>query len=239
MPPCGVNGYPASGSYEEMAKVHVQALREKQPVGPYMLGGTCNGGLVAYEMARRLVAEGERIDMLILIGASAFNLRLKGLRQLLSPLGIVSQHAESRAFIVGKAICQKSQLLSPSELAAFLLSKVPRLIGQLRDRMLGDARPESAPRTAFREGLREAYQRIDRQYWPGSYPGKVTLFWWEGEDEGPDEAARCWSRVAGSVELHRFPRGKHIDFLTGNIEIVAEKLRSCLDAADRALLVPD
>ena len=33
-----------------------------QPYGPYVLGGYSGGGLVAYEMARQLVAAGERVD---------------------------------------------------------------------------------------------------------------------------------------------------------------------------------
>jgi amino acid adenylation domain-containing protein len=243
MPPCGANGYPAPDTYEDMAKIHIEALREKQPVGPYMLGGTCNGGLVAYEMARRLAAEGQRIDALILIAASVFNLRLKCLRLLFSPLGIFSKHAESRAFARLQPFWRALTQLPPAQRPAFVLSKVPRLIERLHDQMSGesensqertgkmDARSESDSRTAFRARLGETYHRIDRGYWPGPYPGKVTLFWWDGEDEGPDEAARWWSSVAGTVELHRFPRGNHLDFLTGHIEVVAERLRSCLNSA--------
>jgi amino acid adenylation domain-containing protein len=242
MPPCGVNGYSAPDSYEGMAKLHIQILRAKQPVGPYMLGGTCNGGLVAYEMARRLAAEGERIDALVLIAASAINLRFKRLRQALSPLGIFSRQAESRAFARLQPFWSAITQLPPSRRPAFVLSKFPRLLELLHGLILRkrtggdypgnvDARRDEASRTPFRASVRDTYQRIDGKYWPGPYPGKVTLFWWDGEDEGPDEAARWWGEIAGKVELHRFPGGKHADSLTGRIEVVAERLRACLDAA--------
>jgi amino acid adenylation domain-containing protein len=52
---------------EEMAAVHLGSLRSMQSVGPYLLGGFCNGGLIAYEMARQLHAEGETVDLLILM----------------------------------------------------------------------------------------------------------------------------------------------------------------------------
>ena len=39
-------------SYEAMAEQHLQTIRSIQPHGPYMLGGECNGGLVAYETWR-------------------------------------------------------------------------------------------------------------------------------------------------------------------------------------------
>ena len=37
------------------------------PRAPYRLGGYCNGGLVAFEIARRLVAAGEQVERLVLI----------------------------------------------------------------------------------------------------------------------------------------------------------------------------
>ena len=44
-----------------MASRHVAALRARRPHGPYVLGGHCNGALVAFEMARQLVAAGEAV----------------------------------------------------------------------------------------------------------------------------------------------------------------------------------
>ncbi len=52
---------------ESVATAHINLLRTVQPKGPYLLGGFCNGGLVAYEMARQLHTEGETVDLLALI----------------------------------------------------------------------------------------------------------------------------------------------------------------------------
>ena len=54
-------------SIEEMATEHLKSLRAIQPEGPYLLGGFCNGSLIAYEMARQLQEQGQTIDLLILI----------------------------------------------------------------------------------------------------------------------------------------------------------------------------
>ena len=54
-------------SLEQMAASHVASVREVAPHGPYILGGWCAGGLVAYEMARQLTAAGERVEHLILL----------------------------------------------------------------------------------------------------------------------------------------------------------------------------
>jgi len=53
--------------FEAIAAAHIESLRAVQPEGPYMLGGFCNGGLVAYEMARQLYAQGERVELLVLM----------------------------------------------------------------------------------------------------------------------------------------------------------------------------
>lgn len=61
----------AHTTIEEMADHYVARLREFQPKGPYLLAGWCYGGIVAFEMARRLRAMGEEPKMLALIEAAA------------------------------------------------------------------------------------------------------------------------------------------------------------------------
>jgi len=54
-------------SVEAMASEYILHLKRKQPEGPYSLAGECVGGLVAYEMARQLLEQGETIRSLILM----------------------------------------------------------------------------------------------------------------------------------------------------------------------------
>jgi thioesterase domain-containing protein len=65
--PHGLDGRPMRRSIEEMADDHLATLRAVQPNGPYVLGGHCNGGLIALDMARRLRAEGERVDLVAVL----------------------------------------------------------------------------------------------------------------------------------------------------------------------------
>jgi amino acid adenylation domain-containing protein len=48
----------------EMAEHYIKEIRAFQPVGPYYLGGSSYGGIVAYEMAQRLQQAGERVALL-------------------------------------------------------------------------------------------------------------------------------------------------------------------------------
>ncbi len=54
-------------SIEDAARDYIAELREVQPEGPYMLGGFSGGGITAYEMARQLEAEGEQINLIVLL----------------------------------------------------------------------------------------------------------------------------------------------------------------------------
>ncbi|MGH9466179.1 MAG: non-ribosomal peptide synthetase [Terriglobales bacterium] len=51
---------------ERLAETYIHDIRCVQPAGPYYLAGASFGGLVAYEMARQLVDQGETIQLLAL-----------------------------------------------------------------------------------------------------------------------------------------------------------------------------
>lgn len=51
---------------EELASTSVEAIRRARPHGPYIIGGHCYGGIVAFETAVQLMAQGERLDSLVL-----------------------------------------------------------------------------------------------------------------------------------------------------------------------------
>lgn len=54
-------------NFVEMARDNLKEVRAVQPHGPYLLGGFSGGGLVAYEMAQQLLAEGEEVAQVILL----------------------------------------------------------------------------------------------------------------------------------------------------------------------------
>jgi acetoacetyl-CoA synthetase len=56
-------------SIEDMAEFHLNAIRAVQPRGPYALMGYSLGGLVAFEMAQRLSARGEKVALLAMLDA--------------------------------------------------------------------------------------------------------------------------------------------------------------------------
>ena len=51
---------------EELARLLVAAIQNVSPRGPYLLGGHCYGGVVAFEAAAQLLSQGEDITRLVL-----------------------------------------------------------------------------------------------------------------------------------------------------------------------------
>lgn len=78
-------GTTAAESIPEMARGYVEAIRRVQPDGPYHIGGWSMGGMVAFEMARQLAAQGAEVasvlvlDTAILRGGDVSDLPLAAL----------------------------------------------------------------------------------------------------------------------------------------------------------------
>jgi thioesterase domain-containing protein len=70
--PPGVDGRRSPlTSVAALAALFVDDLRAWQPEGPYLLGGYCAGGVIAFEMAQQLHAAGERVALLVLFESSS------------------------------------------------------------------------------------------------------------------------------------------------------------------------
>jgi acyl carrier protein len=53
-------------SVPEMARHFVKEIQQLRPQGPYVIAGSCTGGLIAYEMAQQLMAQGNVVTLLMM-----------------------------------------------------------------------------------------------------------------------------------------------------------------------------
>jgi acyl transferase domain-containing protein/thioesterase domain-containing protein len=68
----GIDGrQPFHASIEAMADCYLPAIEAVQPDGPYRLAGYSGGGVVAYEMARRIAASGRKVELLLMFDTLA------------------------------------------------------------------------------------------------------------------------------------------------------------------------
>jgi acyl-CoA synthetase (AMP-forming)/AMP-acid ligase II/thioesterase domain-containing protein len=56
---------------DELARLSIESMRSKRDTGPYLLAGHCFGGVIAFEMARQLLAEGQQVVRLVLFDVPA------------------------------------------------------------------------------------------------------------------------------------------------------------------------
>jgi thioesterase domain-containing protein len=218
--PYKLDDLPVPPSLETIAATHLEAVRAIQPEGPYLLGGFCNGGLVAYEMARQLHAAGQTVDLLVLMDPMPlpqdFQLLYRLLRDVLALVRLSPK--QQVAWFVG------------------LRHLVQQLFAYLRGHR-GDAEdPALASLILTKEALHHDY--LGLLHWamlayrpPSVYPGKVTFFWPADEPWH----ARWWRSVAQatSVEEHFIP-GRQRTWRTDHLPALAECLRLCLDSAHAA-----
>lgn len=66
-----VTGRESVQTVEELAGTVCRDVRALRPHGPYLLGGYCFGGLLAFEAAQQLIAAGERVELVALIDTPA------------------------------------------------------------------------------------------------------------------------------------------------------------------------
>ncbi len=58
-------------SIQDAARLAVGAIRRVQPQGPYLIAGHCYGGVIAFEVARQIIQQGERVVCLVLFDTPA------------------------------------------------------------------------------------------------------------------------------------------------------------------------
>jgi amino acid adenylation domain-containing protein len=226
LPPCGLDGGHVPGSYSEMSVRHLEAMRSVQPTGPYRIGGLCNGGLVAYEIARRLEAQGERVECLVLVASVASTFELEWLRHFLQKAGRWQALDEGRQL---DRIARMRDMMSTwralplqgrlEHAMLFLRKAVAHLVSGRRSGGESPGPPSAS--------LRSVYRRIDVAYTPGAYGGQVSLLWPSEDPVSIGQAARWWQRVARRVEAHAVP-GTHLTCVTLHARATATLLSSLL-----------
>jgi len=202
---------PPVESIEEMAANYIRSIQsEIQPGGPYFLGGYCFGGLVAYEMARQLVAQGETVGLVALFETYPE-------RRFAHPWRNLSP-GHLRAFLRNLPFWledEKGRRQREREQAGLWREEWKRAFRSLPGVDVGQELVE--PSALIYPGFSQvmaAHARASRSYRPAPYPGRVDVFRVRTHRlSAPPERDLGWSRfAAGGAEVHIIP-GAHDNFL--------------------------
>jgi thioesterase domain-containing protein/acyl carrier protein len=241
---------------EEMAADRLQVILAHQKEGPFLLGGYCHGGLIAFEMARQMEQRGLKVDLLLLVdsvGERVPHRIIQGLFRLYGAMhGLSKQDCQALGI---RALVELVQLEREGRWPSLrntrgLLERVnaikkrvrwlKRILRHLRKEGLSlPAFPDAPSRTsiAYREGyLRSIYKRAVRGYEAHSYTGKVIVLRSSATDERfPGDPTIGWGKVAGTVEPRLIP-GDHMTCLTEHVVVLAKTIDEFLRKTDEPSL---
>jgi aspartate racemase len=212
---------PIPPTVDAMADEQLAIVRALQPRGPYRLAGYCNGGFVAYEIARRLRGQGERVDLVALIAAAPFTAFARAGRLLRRLAGAVRVSPEAVAEPVARlrSLAHAMAMVPRRERVPLLARALVRVAS--RTSGVAPAMAEQVPTLEF---LLDRYYRIATRYFPAPYPGPVVLLWPEHEPWGPaGQAAEAWRPIVSRVETGIVP-GDHIGIVNEHVDVLADQL---------------
>jgi len=221
---------PSLVSVEAMAEDTLKLLLQMQPHGPYLLGGYCHGGLVAYEIARQMEARGLEVGTVILL--DVWVPRYFGwLKRLVGCGGwLFRQESDTKTYLYARMRAFLVRATSARHLGirAFL-----RTCGQKAKKdFLTVATPSSSspgqPHDSAERIADLRYRGILMNYRPKPFFGRVVLLRTQEADLSyPTDPTSGWGSVAAQVEVHNLP-GDHVTCQTEHLDDVAQAISTCL-----------
>jgi amino acid adenylation domain-containing protein len=200
----------------EMASVYLQEIRKLQPEGPYYLGGFCMGGLVAYEMAQQLRAQGQQTNLLALFETYNFN-------GMAPPLSLPNRLQSLKQKIYFHwANVMKLPLM---ERVAYLREKIKGVRVRETFRVSGILAGEAS--------LERMNEKAGCAYLPSHYPGEIILFQPKEDYDFHSKPRLGWDGFAAALEVFEMPVYPGGLFVEPYVRLLAELLRECIDKAEQ------
>ncbi|WP_426211487.1 non-ribosomal peptide synthetase [Massilia sp. TWP1-3-3] len=112
----GLDGVSAPlDSVEAMAEAAIAAIKSVRPEGPYRIGGHCVGSMIAYVIVQKLLAQGDAVDILLVLDAPAPDYFAKEQEIALSDAGWIGVLVGTIAHMTGKAIAIDEAALAQAD----------------------------------------------------------------------------------------------------------------------------
>jgi non-ribosomal peptide synthetase component F/thioesterase domain-containing protein/acyl carrier protein len=205
-----VRGEVPHTSIDAMATDYLRAIKERQPDGPYYLCGYSSGGLVAFEIARRLSESGDAVGLVGLFDTTMSPVRWP-LRTWLS--------------IVTRRIALFADELRPARIRTW-----PATLRKSAEWLRAwHGSPGAAPPIAIRVAASALI--ASAKYHPGFYRGQLTLFSPAEREPGIPSLESVWRSHARTVMVVE-TAGTHLTMLsTRHAETTAACVTRHLPAA--------
>ena len=223
--PYQLDSLPVPPTIEAMAAAYIQAIRAVQPEGPYLLGGFCAGGLLAYEVAQQLCAAGQAVDLLALIDPMAGPIRfIRLLGRFIRRFGSLTRLNAAKQLDWFLRVRYLSRILRRSR------DENTEHVNELIRRWQA-THPKRFSLIPAAEALRQDWMAVFiwaiSGYSPTRYRGKITYLF---ARENPDSRKLWWGNVSETenAEIFIIP-GSHETCRTTYLHDLAQQLSACLN----------
>jgi len=221
--PLGLDGKAAPlNRMEAIAAYYVQAIQDRQPQGPYFLGGWSFGGLVAFEMAQQLTQSGQEVRLLAIFDTPAPRYQPSFVQSLRFLLGTALWSTLPFLRDYGALATQKLPVAQPW-LARWQWSAILRQLPEASRLALLDESAIAPLLSIVRANAQAAYG-----YRPHPYPHTLTLFKATETPISGKNPTLGWDALTPHLQLHPVP-GNHLSLLKQpHVQVLAHHLTQYL-----------
>ncbi|MBK8549766.1 MAG: amino acid adenylation domain-containing protein [Ignavibacteria bacterium] len=207
---------------KEMAAFYVKEILSLQPKGPYLLGGRCFGGRVAFEMAQQLRQSGHKVALLAIFDTwPPFTA---------PPPEYIPQKRDAKHFITRSFHhMRKGRILQVAKnYSAFVFYKTMSGIKRKMEYILSDKQHR------IYEEVKNLHFRAQDRYVAVKYPGKITLIECGAFNT---ESREKWKNLAEEgFETYTIPGTDHKTItMEPHVRLFAEKLNFVLEKTNNEI----
>jgi acyl-CoA synthetase (AMP-forming)/AMP-acid ligase II/thioesterase domain-containing protein len=211
---------------EEMARSHVPRLLELQPHGKFRLGGYCNGGLLAWEIAHQLRQAGREVESVVLIDALSLNSRpvFRVIHGMLNGMATLMPRTAQKMQLQRdgmRAIWNVARQSGGSKYG-WIVAAIPPLQRRLAHRKFA-MNPLETP---F-EGFGACYLRAMANYFPPKLDCDVLAISCEYQANIFEWSTEPWTKLARKVNRTVVP-GRHKSCITTHVEVLARVMSAAI-----------
>ncbi len=227
--------YSPHTSVKDMATHYIKEIRSLQPEGPYFLGGFCIGGIIAFEMAQQIHAQGQKVALLAL-----FETYGPEYRKISPNAGLIPYKIYHRAYDFIQRFDYHLNILrlhNTHEKKTYILERVQNLKKKITKNLTGWARLDVQESN---ELIPQDLQKVEKSilqavqdYKPITYMGSITLFQARNKpSEWIHDPYLGWEKLAaGGIVTLEIPGWHTFILMEPGVRVLAKKLRKCLHIA--------
>ncbi|HEY0737985.1 MAG TPA: amino acid adenylation domain-containing protein [Herpetosiphonaceae bacterium] len=210
-----------------MARSYLEAIRAVQPEGPYLLGGWSLGGVIAFEMARQLLQQGQQVGLLALIDSAVPEPGIAAPED----TTLMIQFAHDLGRLYGRELALAADELchlAPHEQLEYMLVQARQNAVVPPDIDLDDIRRLAA--------VYQANRRAFLRYSPAPLPLRIALL--QAADrlraQPQRDLAQGWWTLADDVSTHIVAGDHHSIMHPPYVQAVADWLHELFEVAHKS-----